>query len=66
MESSVLFIEKYHKKLVIFEKVFLVLVIIDAFVTASKHNSMTDEVKLFLQVWQVLMQTIDLCRYIDT
>ena len=60
VKSSVVFMEKYAKNLLKFEKVFLVLVIIDAVFTASKHTGMTEAYKVFLQSWQVLAYT---CTY---
>ena len=51
--SSIAFLDKYSRFLVYFEKVFLVLVIIDAAVTASKFAGMGDAQKIALQVWQV-------------
>ena len=47
------FLDKYSRFLVYFEKVFLVLVIVDAAVTASKFAGMGDAQKIALQVWQV-------------
>ena len=53
MKSSTVFIEKYYRILLKFEKVFLVLVIIDAILTASKYTGMDDWYKTVLQIWQV-------------
>ena len=53
-DGSATFLNKYSKFLVIFEKVFLVLVMIDAVITASKHADMQyKEHRLALQIWQV-------------
>ena len=53
-DGSVAFLEKYSSILVKLEKVFLVLVIIDAIITATKHAEMTgDTQRIVLQVWQV-------------
>ena len=53
-DNSAAFLDKYSKFLVMFEKVFLVLVIIDAAITATKHANMEyKEHKLALEIWQV-------------
>ena len=53
VKSSVLFIKEYSNKLLNFEKVFLVLVIVDAILTALKYTGMEEWFKLLLQYWQV-------------
>ncbi len=53
-DTSAKFLDSYSKFLVYFEKVFLVLVMIDAVVTATKHANMKyKEHAIALQVWQV-------------
>ena len=62
-DTSANFLENYSKFLVYFEKVFIVLVMIDAIVTATKHVNMKyKEHAIALQVWQVC---VCMCLILD-
>ena len=63
-ESTTAFEKKLHKYYVnLIEKLFLILVLVDAIVTATKHTGMSDTWLLILRLWQVKHLQIHTFQY---